>query len=71
MMKELSFTTNIHCGNCVNAVSPVLNQELDIESWEVNLDHPDKILKVVGEVTEEQVLSLVKKAGFEAQIQAS
>lgn len=66
-MKALSFKTNINCGNCINAVSPFLNQELDIESWEVNTEHPDKILKVVGDITEEQVEQLVKKAGFEAQ----
>lgn len=66
-MNELKFKTNINCGNCINSVTPFLNQELDIEHWEVDIENPDKILSVRGEINNKQVISIIEEAGFKAE----
>ncbi len=70
-MNILKFKTNINCGNCINSVTPFLNQELDIEHWEVDIDNPDKILSVRGEVSNQQIISIIKEAGFRAEALAN
>ena len=66
-MNTLQFKTNINCGGCVKAVTPALNAEKAINSWQVDTANPDKILTVTGELTAAQVVNLVEEAGFEAQ----
>ena len=65
-MKTLQFNTNINCGGCIKAVTPTLNGETAISSWQVDTANPNKVLTVTGDVTEEQVLALVEDAGFKA-----
>ncbi len=68
-MKELQFKTNINCGNCIKAVSGFLDDVLGVESWEVNTDHPDKILTVKGEAVEpDMIIEAVEDAGFDAAV---
>ncbi|MBD2717223.1 heavy-metal-associated domain-containing protein [Hymenobacter sp. ISL-91] len=66
-MKTLQFNTNINCGGCIKAVTPTLNGEKAIASWQVDTANPNKVLTVTGDVTEEQVLALVEDAGFKAE----
>ena len=67
-MKTLKFKTSINCGGCIKAVTPFLNEEKNIEEWDVDINNPDKILTVKGDdVTEEQVVKAVNKAGFKAE----
>jgi copper chaperone len=66
LMKTLQFNTNINCGSCIRAVTPTLNGEKAITSWQVDTASPNKVLTVTGDVTEEQVLALVEDAGFKA-----
>lgn len=66
-MKTLQFKTNLACSHCVAAVSPMLNQNLDIERWHVDLSDPDRTLTVEGdEAQPQQVVEAVEKAGFTA-----
>ena len=65
-MKTIHFNTNINCGSCIRAVTPVLNGEQAITSWQVDTANPNKVLTVTGDITEEQVLALVEDAGFKA-----
>ena len=65
-MKTIQFNTNINCGSCIRAVTPVLNGEQAITSWQVDTANPNKVLTVTGDITEEQVLALVEDAGFKA-----
>ena len=41
-MKTLKFKTNINCGGCVSKVTPFLNNQEGVESWEVDTVNPDK-----------------------------
>lgn len=67
-MTTLKFKTNINCGNCIKSVTPFLNQEIDIEHWEVDTENPGKVLTIRGEVTSLQVESIIKEAGFVANV---
>ena len=66
-MKTLQFNTNINCNNCIRAVTPVLNGEKAIESWQVDTANPNKTLTITGTLSEEQVVALIEDAGFKAE----
>jgi len=66
-MQTLKFKTNINCGGCVKAVTPTLNGEKAIHTWEVDTVNPDKILTVATELSAVEVEALIDKAGFKAQ----
>ncbi|RYY98019.1 MAG: copper chaperone [Chitinophagaceae bacterium] len=62
------FKTNINCGGCLAAVTPHLNGEKGIASWQVDTANPNKLLTVETEHLEpEAVCALVGKAGFKAE----
>ena len=63
-MFTYTFKSNIACGGCIAKVSPFLNNEKEIEKWEVNTGVPDKILTISTSLTEEQITELVKRAGY-------
>lgn len=66
-MKTRQFKTNINCGNCVRSVSGFLNDVKTIQTWEVDIHHPDKILTVQSdqEVDAEEIKAAVEDAGFD------
>jgi copper chaperone len=67
-MKSINFKTNINCESCVRSITPFLNEIENINTWEVDTDHHDKLLKVsLNNDNEELVIEAVKKAGFEIQ----
>lgn len=67
-MKQYQFKTNINCSGCVAKVTPVLNENEEIKDWKVDTDSPNKILTVETEnLNEEQVKTIVQKAGFKAE----
>ncbi|NLN32952.1 MAG: heavy-metal-associated domain-containing protein [Flavobacteriaceae bacterium] len=70
-MKTYKFKTNINCSGCVAGVTPFLNK-LEGINWKVDIDNPEKTLTVEGEeISEEEILKAVKKAGFEIESQNS
>jgi len=71
-MAELLFKTNIKCNGCIAKVTPLLNDEKDIEKWNVDLASQDRILSVTTEKTEPaKVIELLGKAGYTAEAIAS
>ena len=68
-MKTLKFKTNIQCSNCLVKVTPKLNEQTGIESWNVDLQDPDRTLTVETENLEpEDIKKAVLKAGFIANV---
>ena len=67
IMQTLKFKTNINCGGCIKAVTPTLNGEKAIQTWQVDTTNPNKILTVDTDLSAEQVQALVEGAGFKAQ----
>ena len=64
-MKKLLFKTNIQCGNCLSKVSPKLNEQEGIHTWQVDLKDPDRTLTVDTDVLNpEDIQKAVLKAGF-------
>lgn len=67
-MKTLKFKTNINCGGCVSKVTPFLNNQEGVESWEVDTVNPDKILTIKSDgASEEDVRARLQKVGFKAE----
>jgi copper chaperone CopZ len=67
--KNLQFKTNLNCGGCVSKVKSDLDTINGIGEWTVDLENPDKILTVKSEgITEEEVITLIKKKGFKAEV---
>mgnify|MGYP002401363484 CR=1 FL=1 len=65
---NIQFRTNINCGGCVATVKLHLDNAEGICHWDVDTATRDKILTVHSDgITREQVLEIVKKAGFKAE----
>jgi copper chaperone len=72
-MNVIKFKTSLKCGGCVNAIRPHLNKIKGIQSWEVDLNTPDKVLTVTtnSELTLELqnlIASSFKDAGYKAEL---
>jgi hypothetical protein len=66
-MQAHRFRTNLNCGSCVAAVTPLLNGEGTIERWSVDTGSPEKTLTVEGDgIAPDRVEGLVAQAGFRA-----
>lgn len=62
-----TFTTNLHCGNCVSKIRPALDAEPGVSRWSVDLQSPERTLTVEGKhVSPDRVRAIVASAGFEA-----
>lgn len=49
----------------MGAVKPFLDAQQGVKTWDVDINHPDKILVVEAEgLTEDQIAATVRKAGF-------
>ncbi|WP_339924259.1 heavy-metal-associated domain-containing protein [uncultured Cyclobacterium sp.] len=67
-MNTLKFKTNINCGGCLSKVTPFLNEEKEIEKWDVNLKSENRVLTVeTSKLNAEEVKKTVQKAGFNAE----
>ncbi len=68
-MKQLKFTSNIKCGGCIAKVTPFFNEAKGIQSWQVDIASPQKVLTVeTDQLSAEDIQSLVAKAGFKAEV---
>jgi copper chaperone len=65
-MSTFFLKTNIKCGGCVAAVKPFLDENNSILSWEVDLKHPDRVLKIETNLSPTEVKDLIQKAGYSA-----
>lgn len=48
-------------------VTPFLNEALGEDNWEVDYNNPAKVLTVVGEKDNAEVIKAVEKAGYKAE----
>jgi cation transport ATPase len=63
-MKEITLSTNMHCGSCVAKVGKVLDAEPKIHHWKADVTLSNKPVIVYGDVTEHEVAALIQQAGF-------
>lgn len=68
-METLQFKTTIKCSGCIAQVTPVLDEAIGKDKWNVDMAQPDKILTV--SVTDpgegKKIQAAVEKAGFKAE----
>lgn len=65
---KYKYKTNINCGSCVASVTPHLNANCNIKSWEVDTANPQKVLTVETDtLSDEAVREIVVKAGYKAE----
>lgn len=68
-MTQLKFKSTIKCGGCISTVQPELNNLPGVESWEVDIMHPDKILTVNSSTGDAQsVIDALKAVGYQAEL---
>lgn len=68
-MNTLQFKTNIQCNGCIEKVTPYLEEKSEINEWDVDLDHKDRILTVQAssDLEANQIKEALKKAGYSAE----
>ena len=67
-MKTIELKTNIMCSSCIAKVTPNLNEVAGEANWKVDTQNPQKILTVTtNDLNENEVIDLVKKAGYKAE----
>lgn len=66
-MKTIELKTNIMCGSCVAKVTPLLNEAAGTGNWKVDVSNPKKVLSVITDKSENDILIAVEKAGFKAE----
>jgi len=60
----MKFKTNAKCAGCEAAIRMKLNGVLPESDWSLDLDSPDKVLTVKGDVPAAAIMSAVEDAGF-------
>ena len=64
-MEQLKFKTSLKCDGCIAAIKPGIEQIQGIESWNVDLASPDKVLSISSSrPVSDEVISAVKKTGY-------
>ena len=66
-MEAITFKTDLHCSSCVSKVEPILRDEPMIQEYDINLDHPDKLITLKGNgIDMERIISEFNHAGYQA-----
>ncbi len=65
-METIRVNTDIHCGSCVNKLSPHFDKETQIKDWSVDLEADVKQLTVTGEgISDEYIEAILAKEGYQ------
>ena len=66
------FVTNINDGTCISRLRPYMEEVLEILRWEVDTNHPKKILTIETEADKDNVIpritQVVEEAGFDIHV---
>jgi len=64
-MGRYRFKSNIKCNGCLQAIAPSMNGNKRITRWDVDLQHPDRIMTVeTSNMNEEEFINLVQRSGY-------
>ncbi|ULQ51331.1 heavy-metal-associated domain-containing protein [Flavihumibacter fluvii] len=68
-METIKFKTTIKCSGCLAKVTPVLNQTVGEDNWEVDIQVPDKVLTIASDqvVNAADVVKAIEGAGYKAE----
>ena len=67
-MKTITLKTNIMCADCIEKVTPKLDELVGADHWSVDTQSPDKKLTVsiANDVNGSDVIAAVQAAGYKA-----
>ena len=64
----MELKTNIMCGSCIAKVTPVLNEIVGENNWNVDTQDPKKILTLTNDdVDKSEVINALQKIGYKAE----
>jgi len=68
-MEAIVLSTDLHCDSCVSKVNPILKEDPSIQHYDINLDHPEKLVTMQGNrLNTELLISKFEDVGFHAEI---
>jgi cation transport ATPase len=66
-MELIKLQTNINCNGCVADITPHLDEQENIEQWQVDTSDDKKPLSIEGSISMDEAIKLVKHAGYDAK----
>jgi len=67
-METTIIKTDLHCGSCVTKIESVLNEDSTIKDYDINMDHPDKLITIKSDgLNIDSVISKFRNAGYKAE----
>ncbi len=68
-METITLSTDLHCNSCVSTVDPILKDDPSIQKYDINLDHPGKLVTIQGDsLNAEFLISEFEHAGYHAEL---
>lgn len=66
----VTVSTSMTCGGCLAKVSPILDKDPAIASWDSDLNDPRKIIRaeLTSEGSPDRIVELMNEAGFQAEV---
>lgn len=66
-MRTIELTTDLHCDNCVAKLRHRFDGISGIRSWQADLNDPHNTVTVTGELEQDEVIALIREAGYTAR----
>lgn len=66
-METKHFKTNASCSGCASRISKSLSKLVSESQFSIDVTHPDSILTITSELSNEQIIDAVKEAGYYAE----
>jgi copper chaperone len=64
----VGFKTNLKCNGCKATITPFLNEAEGIKKWELDLEHPDRILTLhTNGITAADIQDILSRACYTAE----
>jgi copper chaperone CopZ len=71
-MEALTFKTNLHCSSCVSTIEPILSADKNIQEYNFDLNHADKLITIKGAgLNSQDIIDRIQKAGYTAKISSA
>lgn len=67
-MEQIKLKTDLSCKHCIMKVEPILNAEKGVEDYTIDLEHPDKIVRISSKNADiDSLIASFKEAGYIAE----
>ena len=69
IMEAITLSTDLHCDSCLDKINPLLQDDPSIQEFDINLDHPRKLVTIQGNsLNTELLISKFENAGYHAEL---